>query len=110
LPINGIDFLRILGVFIDNALEAAEYSDKKDVKCVLISSKLFFDVSVINSIKDKPDLVKIQKKGYTTKEHSKGLGLSNVEKLLSKYSKVEWNTIIDEDWFMQNLTFTIDIS
>lgn len=108
LPINGIDFLRILGILIDNALEAAEYSVEKDVKCVLISSKLFFDVSVINSIKDKPDLVKIQQKGYTTKKSNKGLGLSNVEKLLGKYSKVEWNTIIEENWFMQNLTFTED--
>jgi len=106
LPINGVDFLRILGVLLDNALEAAEYSKRKNVQCVLISSKLFFDVSVINSIKDKPNLIKIQQKGYTTKERSKGLGLSNIEKLLSKYSKVEWNTIVEEEWFIQNLTFS----
>ncbi|MFP4457778.1 MAG: sensor histidine kinase [Clostridia bacterium] len=108
LPINGVDFLRILGVLIDNAIEAAEYSDKKSVKCVLISSKLFFDVSIINSIKDKPDLIKIQQRGYTTKENNKGLGLTNVERMLGKYSKVEWNTVIENKWFMQNLTFTED--
>jgi len=106
LPINGVDFLRILGVLLDNALEAAEYSERKSVQCILISSKLFFDVSIVNSIKDKPNIVRIQEKGYTTKVSSKGLGLTNVEKLLSKYEKVEWNTIVEEEWFIQNLTFT----
>jgi two-component system sensor histidine kinase AgrC len=103
-PITGVDMLRILGVFLDNAIEAAAVSTEKGVYFVILNTNRVFDISVVNSYDYKVNVAIIDEKGFTTKLNSKGIGLSNVDTILKKYEGIEWNTVSEEDCFVQNLT------
>ena len=75
---------KIVGVFLDNAIEE---SRKIDDKCIMIS--LFVDegdlvIEVSNKFEGKIDVDKLDEFGYTTKGDGHGYGLSLVKKILSE--------------------------
>ncbi len=95
---------KILGVYIDNAIEAATVSKIKivNIEIYAINNEMFFVIS--NSFKkEKVNLNKIGKKGYSTKGkgHGKGLYLANKEIRKTNYLKSE--TQIINDYYIQKL-------
>ncbi len=106
IPINRIDILRVIGILLDNAIEAAKNSEGQEVYFIIINTKTIFDVTIINSYDSAVNVSKVDEKGYTTKLDGKGLGLSNVGLIFEKYEGIEWNTFIDEASFIQNITIS----
>lgn len=100
------DFSRILGILVDNAIEAAENSDKKHVN-------IFFRVSYINKTQiivientfdnKKIDLSKIFEKGISSKEKHSGIGLWKVNKVLKQYKNIKLITTAKNGIFKQQL-------
>ena len=89
---------KIVGVFLDNAIEE---SRKIDDKCIMIS--LFVDegdlvIEVSNKFEGKIDVDKLDESGYTTKGDGHGYGLSLVKKILS-----ETNTFANERSIKRNV-------
>ena len=92
---------KIVGVFLDNAVEE---SRKIDDKCIMIS--LYIDdgdlvIDVSNRFKGKIDIDRIDESGYTTKGEGHGYGLSLVKKILSETDRFENVRSVKKDVFKQ---------
>ncbi len=102
---------RIIGILLDNAIEASLESDEKKLKLEMFYDETKkADVIVIgNSVKDpdKVDVIKMFEKNYSTKENPSGFGLYEVLKFLKKYNKGDIVPNIDYEkaFFTQTLTF-----
>ena len=100
------EFCRILGILLDNAIQATQECDervitvtiRKDTRC---KRQLLI---IENTYKDKEiDTEKIYEKGYSTKEGNTGLGLWEVRQILTKNTNLNLFTSKDETYFRQQL-------
>lgn len=74
---------RILGILIDNAIDAAKDCDKKVVVVRFMQEGKHKSLFVENSYNNPTiDIEKIFEKGYTTKDEGHGLGLWKVRKIV----------------------------
>lgn len=73
------DITKILGVFIDNAIDASSKAEQKEVEIDFKVQKDCLIISVANTYDNKTDVNKIGKKGYSTKGAGHGFGLSIVK-------------------------------
>ncbi len=106
LPIEGTDFIRIVGILIDNAIEAAMDSNKREVGAVFLRFKEYFEITVVNSIKDEQiEIAVIDKQGRSSKGIGRGTGLSSLAAILHNYQNVEWSTEIRDGEFIQCIAF-----
>ncbi len=102
--VGTLDLSRIIGVFLDNAKEAAMTSNAKKVKLGILNEDGDVSIFIANTYKDKPILGDIFKQGFSSKGNSRGFGLSNVKEIIdSKYSNVSLNTYFDEEYFVQEM-------
>lgn len=100
------EFTRILGILMDNAIEAASECDNKYIHVEIRNddSRNRQLLIVENTFKNKDiNIDKIYEKGYSTKPHNTGLGLWEVEKILKKNKNVTRFTSKDEDLFKQQI-------
>lgn len=97
---------RMLGILLDNAIEASIEADEKIINVVFIKEegKNRVLIKIENTYLDKEvDLGKIFEKEYTTKAGNSGLGLWKVRDILSKDTKLDLFTTKDEHMFRQQL-------
>jgi two-component system, LytTR family, sensor histidine kinase AgrC len=103
--IKTLDFYKMLGIFLDNALEAAFESEKKyvgiDIYKNLKSNNLIIEIS--NTFNSEIDIGKIFEDGFTTKSDHTGYGLWQVKKILQKYKFCKLGTNIRNKLFVQQL-------
>lgn len=79
------DFLRCLGILLDNAIEAAKTSEHPRVSLVLLKTKTELLVAVSNSYNEPPNLGQMQRDHYTSKGRGHGTGLMSLRKITQKY-------------------------
>lgn len=75
---------RILGIFIDNAIEAAEETELKKLIIEASSTEEGAIFKVANSCRQYPNLSKIFQKGVSTKGVGRGMGLYWVKNILKE--------------------------
>lgn len=82
--------IRLLGIFLDNAIEAAAASGKPgSVKMAMIAEDQSFECMIVNSHSDAPlPFDQLSKKGYSTKGENRGLGLYTAASLISRQSNM----------------------
>ena len=101
---NMYELSRILGILLDNAVEAAEETEEKLINIEIKSDDKKHIFIIKNSFKDKNiSTTKIFEKGYSTKSNNTGLGLWNVHKILSKNTDLDLFTTIEDNMFCQQL-------
>ena len=85
------DFTRILGILLDNAIEAANECEKKQINVTFrkeINKNDLILVIIQNTYKNKDvDTERIYQKGLTSKENHSGLGLWKIRQILMKNRK-----------------------
>jgi len=100
------EFARILGILLDNAIDAASECDEK-VLNIFFRNEARNNRNIIlieNTYKDKDvDLNQIFNKGITGKENHTGLGLWEIRQLLKKNNNVNLYTNKNEKYFTQQL-------
>lgn len=104
LEINIYFFSRILGVLLDNAIEAAENSKEKLVKVSFIRENVNGRavITIENSYSNKNiDLENIFKKGITSKECHAGLGLWEVKRYVNKSKNLDLKPSVSPSTFKQ---------
>lgn len=102
------DISRLIGIYIDNAIEASSKSDSKfiiiDAECD--NNKIIFNFS--NTYSNNIDLEKIDNPGYSTnKKIGKGYGLSLASDILSKNNKIEQQREINGIYYVQKLILNL---
>lgn len=106
LPMKIYQFSRILGIFLDNAIEAASECSEKIIRVELRKDPFRkCQILVIENtyISKNIDVEHMFEKGISSKEHNTGLGLWEVNKILKKYPNVKLDTSYDGHFFTQNL-------
>ena len=106
LKMNIYEFTRILGILLDNSIEAAKESSEKQIH---ISFRNDFNkkqqvVIIENSYKNKNvDINTIFDKSKTDKKNHSGLGLFEVKRILCKHNNLNLYTTKDNKLFRQQL-------
>lgn len=106
LEINIYFFSRILGVLLDNAIEAAENSKEKFVKISFIRENINSRaiITIENSYDNKNiNIDNIFKKGITSKEGHAGLGLWEVKRYVNKSKNLDLKPSSSSNTFKQKL-------
>ena len=100
------EFTRMLGILLDNAIEAASECDKK-VLNISFRNDAKNNVNIIqieNTYLDKDvDIDHIFNKGITGKENHTGLGLWEVREILKKNNNINLHTTKTDEYFSQQL-------
>ena len=100
------EFSRILGILLDNAIEAAKDCKNKEVNIVFREArKQHVQIVLIENtyLLSEIDMKKIFEKGISGKKNHTGIGLWEVNNIVNKFNNVILNTTKDEKYFKQEL-------
>ena len=100
------EFARILGILLDNAIEASSECEEKIINLTFRNdTKNSRELIIIeNTYKNKEvDTEKIFEKGISEKENHTGLGLWEVRKIIKKNNNVNLHTSKNNKFFSQSL-------
>ncbi|MFC6176414.1 GHKL domain-containing protein [Companilactobacillus huachuanensis] len=106
VSINIFDLIRIMGVSIDNAIEAVKNQKKGKIKIILINSNDQLDITIKNTITKNIQLTKIENYGFTTKNNHSGLGLVNIQDIKKKYQNLLVHYDIIDNLFSINFVIS----
>lgn len=102
LNIKIYEFTRILGILLDNAIEAANLCDEKIINIRMQKAKNVQLLIVENTYTNKDvDVDKIFEKDFSTKKVKSGLGLWEVKQYLKKSKNLNLYTNKDNKFFKQ---------
>lgn len=103
-PIDTIDLARILGIFLDNAIEAALETSQPQIGLNILQNKTGASIIISNCFRDNGEaLHKLKQKGFSTKNGHQGIGLSNALKIISSYDNILLETTMQCGCFMQHM-------
>lgn len=95
---------KILGVFLDNAIEAVKGLKKKEIAIDMYNIDNELCIDITNNFEGNLDLDKINNMKYTTKGEGHGYGLTLVNNILNEESdKLENEKSINRNAFTQTL-------
>ena len=100
------EFAKILGILLDNAIEAARESEEKIINLTFRRehNKHRNIVLIENSYSNKDiNIDEIYQKGFSEKENHTGLGLWEIHKYLSRNTNLNLYTSKNHDFFSQQL-------
>ena len=102
--IDTVDLARILGIFLDNAIEATLETKQPQIGLNIIQHKAGVSIIISNRFQDKGvALHELKQKGFSTKIGHQGIGLSNTQKIISSYDNVLLETTMRRDCFVQHM-------
>lgn len=97
------DISKIIGVYLDNAREAALKSKEKYIIIEAECNKDKLNFSISNTYKGGINLSKIDNAGYSKKGKNRGYGLSLVHDIISKRDDVEQYREFNGIYFVQHI-------
>ncbi len=100
--IKTTDICEVLGIYLDNAIEAAGQAVNKKVSICIFEDNDCISLIIENTYKDKSDLPR-KKPMYLTSSKERGLGLKLSEKIIGQYENVLHNTFVYQQIFVQEL-------
>jgi len=104
LPLESLTLCRILGILLDNAMEAALKSPEKELRIAVVSTELTVLFSIVNStLPLSVPVSELMKRGYSTKEGHDGIGLYTVAELLDTVPFANLSTKYKDTVFCQIL-------
>lgn len=97
------DLCNIIGVFLDNAIEAASETAEKLIGIDISCTEKKLKISISNSFIGNIDIDKLDKVNYSTKGTNRGYGLPSVQLILKNNKRIENKRKIVGDVFIQYL-------
>ncbi|MCF1783089.1 GHKL domain-containing protein [Lactobacillus mulieris] len=105
INMDEIKLVRILGILIDNAVEAAIESEEKRINILFIDFTDLIEISIENSFLGKlPSLSEMKKVGFSKKGKNRGLGLSNAQDILLATKQADLAQYSNQGIFVSTLT------
>lgn len=97
---------KIVGILIDNAIEAAVDTKEKFILIEMFKQKNTLNIIIENSFNNNVDLNDINKKGFSTKGKNRGYGLHIVNKLVKSSDDIFFKQSISNSKFLSELKIT----
>ena len=97
------DLARIVGVYLDNAIEASSTSEDKKLGIEMYLIKEKIELIITNTFNNEINLDKIGKESFSTKGKHRGHGLLLVNKILSENNMFEAKNEIRDNIYIQSL-------
>lgn len=97
------DLARIVGVYLDNVIEASSTSEDKKLGIEMYLIKEKIEIIITNTFNNEINLDKIGKESFSTKGKHRGHGLLLVNKILSENNMFEAKNEIRENIYIQSL-------
>lgn len=97
------DLARIIGVYLDNAIEASSTSEDKKLGIEMYLIKEKIEIIITNTFNNEINLDKIGKESFSTKGKHRGHGLLLVNKILSENNMFEAKNEIRDNIYIQSL-------
>lgn len=94
---------KILGVLLDNAIDASKKSKHKKINISVIKDKKNIIFKIYNTYKGKVDIDKVGT-GYTTKGTGHGYGLRLVKDIIKEEDLFNINYVLEDNYFVSSLT------
>ena len=110
VSVTSVELARILGIILDNAIEAVcgiKDGTRKAVILGVYADKEHVTYIVKNTYSVQPDLSKIFDNDYSTKGGEHGRGLAIVKRITDKYDDVFLNVKLEKEYFVTELNLQI---
>lgn len=108
IAIDPVNMVRVMGIFLDNAIEAQE---QLEIKTIVVGCFQWGNITTLivqnacrADLADIADLKKINQSGFSTKGEGRGLGLANVQEIVNATPNLKLETNISNNYFTQMLT------
>ncbi|RTX85426.1 GHKL domain-containing protein, partial [Staphylococcus piscifermentans] len=104
ISLNMIDLSRLVGIILDNAIEASLEIDNPLIQIGFMKEENSVIIIIMNKCaKDIPKVHELFQEGFSTKGNNRGLGLSTLKEISESKENVLLDTIIENDYFVQKL-------
>ncbi|WP_261828817.1 GHKL domain-containing protein [Inconstantimicrobium mannanitabidum] len=105
INIKTIDICRIIGILLDNAIEASLLCEKKLVHFAIVKNNNMTIFIINNScINNIPPIYKLYEDNYSTKGKNHGIGLKTIRNIINNdYNNILLNTKLEDGLFKQEL-------
>lgn len=104
IAIDSLDFARVLGIFLDNAIEASLQTSDPKISFVIFQENKHTTVIISNTFTEQEiPLSDLNKAGVSSKGEHRGIGLNNASNILSKYPNILCDTQTNRNLFIQHL-------
>ncbi len=97
------DLTRIIGVYLDNAIEASSTSEKKQLGIEIYLFKETIEIIISNTYNNKIDEEKIGNERYSTKGKTRGHGLLLVKRILNENNRITSETKVTDMLYIQKI-------
>ena len=107
LEMDTQDLIKILGIYLDNAIEAAEQTVEKEVSLSITCNPDICILQITNSSLPVENIPILSTAEYSTKENHTGIGLYDASRILGHYENILSNTEYKNGFFTQVLQIPI---
>ena len=98
-----LDICKIVGVYLDNAIQAVEYLDEKYINIEMYLEHNNLIISISNNYIGKLEIDKFEEMKYTTKKNGHGYGLTLSKQIIDNNSLLSNEKRVTNDTFSQIL-------
>lgn len=98
-----VEVCKIIGVYLDNALEEVSKYEEKLINIEFYAEKKTLCIAISNNFEGEIDFEKMDNPGYTTKENGHGYGLSLVREIIENNDRLSSEREIKDNIFKQIL-------
>lgn len=103
---NFKDLARVIGVYLDNAIEASSISEEKKLGIEIYLIKKNIEIIISNTFGSNIDAEKIGKERYSTKGKNRGHGLLFVKRILTENKLITSENEITNKLYIQKVIIT----
>lgn len=104
IDMNTVELSRIIGIIVDNAIEASENLEEPLINIAFIDNDESVTFIVMNKCSDDiPKIHELFEQGFSTKGDNHGLGLSTLKELTDSNENVLLDTVIENGYFVQKV-------
>ena len=104
IDMNTVELSRIIGIIVDNAIEASENLEEPLINIAFIDNEEAVTFIVMNKCSDDiPKIHELFEQGFSTKGDNRGLGLSTLKELTDSNENVLLDTVIENGYFVQKV-------
>jgi two-component system sensor histidine kinase AgrC len=97
------NILKIIGVYLDNAIESTTVSTKKEIIMEIYQEKNESHFVLTNTHNNTVEVNKLDNVGYSTKGAGRGYGLQLVKNIIDNYDNIIQTREVTEDYYIAHL-------